>query len=170
MRPTQLNVLALFLIAFCCLCSSTATAKARELRFQSSLTGDKLCLDIFGNDKERTTPAMQECGNYSGMAWHLVETEDPPYVKLKNEYSGAALCLDIITVGKSHVPAMAQCGKYTGQYWKLEANAINPTFKLKNMFSGEAMCLEILMLGADRQLVMATCSNLTGQMWRHVPY
>ncbi len=169
MRFPTPNIASLLLIALWLGPTSYAMAKSKELRFYAVMTGANVCLDIFGGE-DRRTPTMAECGDFSGQAWWLVDTNEASHVKLKNSYSGTTLCLDISTVGKSHVPIMAECGHYSGQYWKLEANTTGKDFKLKNTFSGDALCLDIIKLGKSSQLVMAPCKQLTGQMWRNAPY
>ena len=86
-------------------------------RFQTTVAGSDLCLDVYGD--QSTIVHLATCGTYLGQQWWWSEASGG--ARLSNNYTGAGWYLDV-TSGSGQV--FMSSGEFLGQYWtQLDADA-----------------------------------------------
>jgi hypothetical protein len=80
---------------------------------------DGRCVDVNPADKRLF---MTNCGNYSGQLWKLVYMEDLRAYKLKTQYTGEEMCLNV-RADDVNLLEMAPCSASDAQSWQLMEEA-----------------------------------------------
>jgi hypothetical protein len=85
--------------------------------------------------------------------------------KLRNDFSGKGVCLDIVNDGRNNTLHMAKCENVTGQSWSRVSTSKSGYVNMKTDFTGDDRCLDIVNDGKNNKPTMAKCANVSGQFW-----